>query len=474
MTTVDTDPWSVEALNRGLVGSPYSVPEDPEQRERIKPLVDRLRRVEARSVKAHTLVVSQVRSLLRRNNRIREIYETNKIEGLGPSLAGTAAVLRSTEAQQITHSINRHTLVATLSNDTKTQEVLGMHGAKLLAEDILASQRQGRHLTEVDVRDMHRLVLREHPGAGRYKRFVNEIEGATHEPLFPSDVSGAMHQLISWQNRVRAEHLLPPVVIAATSHAWLTHIHPFEDGNGRIARLLANIVIGAAALPPLIVRSSSDRGQYITALATSDEGGDLAPLVSVFTRVLQRGVAEMEKPKWALRLFDGEVTAQSAPEFDQWATAWSKWLTEFGAAALLSGLRLNLLATPTFSDMERFRTVGLGEALWAAELVDQRSPDRGRVFLVLRRPGRLSRWSERHYPGLFFFYDTGHTWSSMRFARLYARIEEVLVLPSGSAHKTYVMQREGKVRVGTSDAPGYVAEHIATAMRSGLAVTWTH
>ena len=126
MTTVDTDPWSVEALNRGLVGSPYSVPEDPEQRERIKPLVDRLRRVEARSVKAHTLVVSQVRSLMRRNNRIREIYETNKIEGLGPSLAGTAAVLRSTEAQQITHSINRHTLVATLSNDTKTQEVLGL------------------------------------------------------------------------------------------------------------------------------------------------------------------------------------------------------------------------------------------------------------------------------------------------------------------------------------------------------------
>ena len=41
-------------------------------------------RVEARSVKAHTLVVSQVRSLMRRNNRIREIYETNKIEGLGP------------------------------------------------------------------------------------------------------------------------------------------------------------------------------------------------------------------------------------------------------------------------------------------------------------------------------------------------------------------------------------------------------
>lgn len=68
-------------------------------------------------------------------------------------------------------------------------------------------------------------------------------------------------------------------------HHAFTQIHPFQDGNGRVARALASIDFIEAGLFPLVVRRE-DRDVYIEALRSAD-AGDLGPLVRYFADVQQ-------------------------------------------------------------------------------------------------------------------------------------------------------------------------------------------
>jgi prophage maintenance system killer protein len=79
-----------------------------------------------------------------------------------------------------------------------------------------------------------------------------------------------------------AEAVYTPEVKAAWLHHRFTQIHPFQDGNGRVARALASLVFLREGLFPLVVRES-DRTVYIGALEAADDG-DLSQLISFFAR----------------------------------------------------------------------------------------------------------------------------------------------------------------------------------------------
>jgi len=79
-----------------------------------------------------------------------------------------------------------------------------------------------------------------------------------------------------------AERTHTPEVKADWLHHRFTQIHPFQDGNGRVARALASLVFLREGLFPLVVRES-DRKEYIGVLETAD-AGDLGPLVTFFAR----------------------------------------------------------------------------------------------------------------------------------------------------------------------------------------------
>jgi hypothetical protein len=85
------------------------------------------------------------------------------------------------------------------------------------------------------------------------------------------------------------EHLasaVAPEVEAAWLHHRFTQIHPFQDGNGRIARALASLVFIRAGWFPLVV-TRDDRERYVSALEAAD-AGDLVPLVTIFTSLQRR------------------------------------------------------------------------------------------------------------------------------------------------------------------------------------------
>mgnify|MGYP001212327815 CR=1 FL=1 len=104
-----------------------------------------------------------------------------------------------------------------------------------------------------------------------------------------------MRQLFDWLLAKENKTQKWGALIATCAHAWLTDIHPFEDGNGRTARLLANLLLAHGNLPPLVIKHTTDRPRYLNALNYSDEAGDIFPLFRLFMEIRLRKLNELIK-----------------------------------------------------------------------------------------------------------------------------------------------------------------------------------
>jgi Fic family protein len=132
--------------------------------------------------------------------------------------------------------------------------------------------REKAALTESDVRNVHRLVVqRSRPDiAGRYTDLARYVRTDTGRFDFPSpaEIPALMGDFARW---LAAAPNTPAT--AFTAHRRLVDIHPFNDGNGRTARLLMNLILIRGGYPPIAVRPE-DRPAYIRALQRSQaEGG---------------------------------------------------------------------------------------------------------------------------------------------------------------------------------------------------------
>ena len=159
-----------------------------------------------------------------------------------------------------------------------------------------------RELTSSYIRELHR-GLTEHQDThdaidaqgrrfaapllkGEWKRLPNNPirpDGREHQYCPPEFVQDEIDRLLAW----RAEHEAQGVC-AEVEAAWLHHrfsqIHPFEDGNGRVARALTAAVFLRSDYLVLVIRDEEHRDPYLDALEAAD-GGDLRPLVDLFADV---------------------------------------------------------------------------------------------------------------------------------------------------------------------------------------------
>ena len=62
-----------------------------------------------------------------------------------------------------------------------------------------------------------------------------------------------MHDLVTWYNRVADTDEYSPIELASLFHYRYIHIHPFEDSNGRIARLLVNFILLRKKYPMIVL-----------------------------------------------------------------------------------------------------------------------------------------------------------------------------------------------------------------------------
>ena len=108
--------------------------------------------------------------------------------------------------------------------------------------------------------------------AGQYKTPPNSVitrYGDRFEYASPEETPGMMGDLVDWYNTVEQEGRLSPVELAALFHYRYIRIHPFEDGNGRIARLMVNYILTRHGYPMIVVRSRR-KNEYLEALHQTD------------------------------------------------------------------------------------------------------------------------------------------------------------------------------------------------------------
>ncbi|MDM9586012.1 MULTISPECIES: Fic family protein [unclassified Nostoc] len=119
---------------------------------------------------------------------------------------------------------------------------------------------------------------------GDWKRLPNNPmrpDGIIHEYCPPEQVASEMDRLIELHHQHRNQQI-PPEVESAWLHHRFTQIHPFQDGNGRVARCIASLVFIQAGWFPLVL-TRDDRADYIAALEQADQG-NLSKLIALFAK----------------------------------------------------------------------------------------------------------------------------------------------------------------------------------------------
>lgn len=150
-------------------------------------------------------------------------------------------------------------------------------------------------LSETFIRQLHKVMLREDytvhrqlPGgkmtsyvvhAGCYKTRPNSVVTPTGERFdyaSPEETPALMYDLVKWYNDEEEAGVLTPIELAALFHYRYIRIHPFEDGNGRIARLLVNYILLRHDYPMVVVRSKLKK-DYLAALNQTDVNVGILP-----------------------------------------------------------------------------------------------------------------------------------------------------------------------------------------------------
>ena len=260
-----------------IAGTSYVVPDI--QSERVKSLAQRVRRLRESGAMSPELL-----GKLRHYFKIKNVYHSNAIEGNTLNIGETRLVVE----QGLTLT----------GRSLKDQAE-----AKNLAEaidflEVLAGSTD-QPITESDVRQIHSLVLKgvNDEGSGRYRRVPVEIGGSQFMPPGPESVAVEMNKFGHWIQSAslpgeifKAEETL---LVAAAAHTWFVTIHPFIDGNGRVARLLMNLLLMRYTFPILII-SRDDRIRYYDALESS-QTGNLGPFVQLLTECMEESLEQYEE-----------------------------------------------------------------------------------------------------------------------------------------------------------------------------------
>ena len=220
-------------------------------------------------------------------------------------------------------------------------------GLRMMTEEAAVKETP---LTQTFIRTLHKTLLREDytvyhalPGgvqtsytvhAGTYKTRPNSVitrYGDRFEYASPEETLSLMTDLVDWYNAAEQEGKLSPVELAALFHYRYIRIHPFEDGNGRIARLMMNFILCRHDYPMIVVRSRK-KSEYLEALHQADlevgpvpsdgahaELKDIKPFMKYFNRLVATEVyndvlflTEKDENVW---WYDGERIQFRTPNY---------------------------------------------------------------------------------------------------------------------------------------------------------------
>jgi len=168
---------------------------------------------------------------------------------------------------------------------------------------LLEIVKDTRSITEADIRALHKMILVEpydspattadglpttkRIALGEYKTSPNHVKTSTGEIHYyasPEETPVRMHDLMDWYVEFD-RYDISPIIIAALFHHKFVEIHPFDDGNGRLSRILMNLILMQSGYPPVVVKTD-DRKNYYSLLSRADVG-DTWPFVEYVAELMQ-------------------------------------------------------------------------------------------------------------------------------------------------------------------------------------------
>ncbi len=210
------------------------------------------------------------------------------------------------------------------NHELRELEEMKAHDVALMLIKEEAADRE-KPLTEKFIKDLNQTILvrpfwkdaitsegqstRRQIKIGEYKEFPNSViqaNGEIFEYASPQDTPILMAELLQWYNEEVTKGEFSAIELAALLHYRYIRIHPFDDGNGRVARLLVNYVLYYNDLPPVIIKTS-DKREYLRALQQADTG-DLQAFINYMIQQLA----------WSLDLSIKAAKGESIEEQDDW------------------------------------------------------------------------------------------------------------------------------------------------------------
>jgi Fic family protein len=303
------------------------------------------------------------------------VYASNAIEGNTLTLRETIEVLST----------------GYISNRRKREgtEARNLGRAVEYLEQRLLPAASGPHTSD-DFLATHR-VLFEDLGAraGELRLDRRLITGAKHQPPRPELVPALVEELLQ---TLTSDSTTDPIKLATWAHWAIARVHPFEDGNGRMARLWQDLILLRARLAPAIIRlQDRDQNGYYDALAAADEG-DLNPLAQL---IAQRTAATLEQyiaaqqqvaqlSDWAAKIA-GEASERAAErrraEYLRWSRHMESIRNDFercAARVTASGIEVQMRTYPIIDEVtwDNVRTGLGGRNTWFFKLSFQHNQGR--------------------------------------------------------------------------------------------------
>lgn len=183
---------------------------------------------------------------------IRHVHNTTAIEGNTLNLRETALILK----EGIAPSGATLREIYEVENYKRVLQYVDSYRGDIDRRFILKLHM----LIERNIDDEH---------AGSFRRIEVGIEGSPWEPPPAIVVEEEIDELLNWYGQMKGE--LHPVELAGIFHHRFLQIHPFVDGNGRVARELLNFILRRNGFPPVII-PVKEREEYMIWLAEADRG----------------------------------------------------------------------------------------------------------------------------------------------------------------------------------------------------------
>ena len=229
----------------------------------------------------------QVRKRLEKRAADLEAYFSSHIEGARSTLDEALAFMKTGKKRSKDEGLQM------IVNNRLALDAAAKHIGKPVSDDLIC--RLQSILTENTHKD--RPITR-----GEYRHgpvyVVNSRGEAVYEGPPAKMVPDLMHSFIAWLND---SPNLDPILKAGITHLYFVQVHPFDDGNGRTARALSNLVLASAGFRFINMLSLSDyfdhrRPQYYRAIQDARlHGRDMTYFLIFYAEALLSKIEEVKK-----------------------------------------------------------------------------------------------------------------------------------------------------------------------------------